>query len=221
MIYKPLEILPQILALTESWIVISKPSGWLSIPGRTHDLSSQASPPPVLSTWLKETYGPIWVVHRIDQDTSGVILFARNREAHQMANSWFEKRQVKKTYYCLASGNPPSPILKFSNPISGANSTTQVEVKDRFESCFFAKVQISSGRRHQIRIHLSQNGFPLLGDSRYGGIRRLRRKDGVLVQFERTALHAAILQIPSGETFQAPLPDDFNSWLDLLKIRLR
>lgn len=164
--YKPLNALPQILALTESWIAISKPPGWLSIPGRAQPTLTHSERPPVLSIWLKENFGQVWIVHRIDQDTSGVILFARTREAHQRANSWFEKRQVKKTYTCLASGNPLSPILKFTNPISGAASTTQMEVKERFELCFLAKVQISSGRRHQIRIHLSQHGFPLLGDSR-------------------------------------------------------
>src|SRR5690348_10113706 len=103
---------PKILAETPRWLVLSKPSGWLTIAGR-----DRRSHHPVLLEWLKASHSPVWVVHRLDQDTSGLVLFARTAEDHRTANAWFQERKMKKTYLCLASGLPAVPVFKIHHAI--------------------------------------------------------------------------------------------------------
>lgn len=205
------QILPQVLNETPEWLVLSKPSGWLSIPGR-----GEASA--VLYDWVRERYPEALVVHRLDRETSGVILFARCPEAHRRANGWFQDRKTKKIYDFLATGEPVRPILKINSPIEGAASLTQVEIRERFGSSHFLGVaRPLTGRRHQIRIHLSQEGFPLLGDSLYNGAKEVLLTSGTRLSIPRVALHARILELPSGEKFEAPLTEDFSSWIQALR----
>lgn len=158
----------------------------------------------------------MWVVHRLDRETSGVVLFALSEKDHKEANGWFQKRQVKKVYHCLASGTPSVPILKIKLPIEGAPSLSQVEVKETFREGFFARVMPHSGRRHQIRIHLSSQGFPIWGDVTYGGVKQVHLEGGVL-PIERVALHSSSLELPTGERFESPFPEDFQNWLNELR----
>ncbi len=203
---------PQVLALTAQWLVVSKPSGWLTIPGR----NPERNPPQILSEWAVKNYSPIWVVHRLDRETSGVVLFARTEESHRLANSWFQDRRVKKIYSCLASGIPLTPVFKVNEPVNGVHAITQVEVKECFQQSFLGKVLPRTGRRHQIRIHLSNRGHPILGDSMYRGLKQVSLGTSSL-SVSRVALHAASLELPGGEVFEAPLPEDFCSWLDQLR----
>ena len=201
---------PQILAQTDRWLVLNKPAGWLTIPGRGEA--------PVLKAWAEKELGAqIWVVHRIDRDTSGVVLFAKTAQAHREANEWFEKHRVKKAYDFLAQGNPSSPIFKVNAPIEGAASLTQIEVRERLGSGFLGRAVPLSGRRHQIRIHLAQKGHPLLGDAEYGGPKSLLTSQGERLDVVRVALHAASLELPGGERFEAPWPLDFSQWVERLR----
>jgi 23S rRNA pseudouridine1911/1915/1917 synthase len=152
-----------------------------------------------------------FVVHRLDRDTSGVILFARTKEAHRRASMAFENRETKKLYECLATGNPPLPIFRVTDPIEGAASQTQVEVLTRGAPGFHARVRIFTGRRHQIRIHLANRGFPIWGDLQYGGAGKV-----LGVAMTRMALHARRLEIPGIGAFEAPLPVDMQKWMALL-----
>jgi 23S rRNA pseudouridine1911/1915/1917 synthase len=206
-------LLPQQITLTEKWLALSKPAGWLTIPGR--DPGAQG----ILSEWAQQNYGRIWVVHRLDRDTSGIVLFARSAQDHAQANEWFEKRKMKKIYDCIAAGKPATPIFKLNAPIRGDSALTQVEVRERFIAAFLARVRPLTGRRHQIRIHLSQKGYPLLGDVKYGGPREVSVDAvGLVTQIiSRVALHAASLELPSGEKFEAPWPLDFKGWVDALR----
>jgi 23S rRNA-/tRNA-specific pseudouridylate synthase len=204
------EVMPEILAESRQWLVISKPSGWLTVPGRSEVEY------PVLSDWLRGKGLPVWVVHRLDRETSGVILFARTSEDHLLANTWFQKRKMKKVYFCLAAGSPKAPLLKVTQPIEGAPSITQVEVKERYHEGFLARVTPGTGRRHQIRIHLSQSGYPLWGDPLYGGAREVTLGEEQLT-VPRVALHASLLELPTGEKFESPFPDDFGFWLEQLR----
>jgi 23S rRNA-/tRNA-specific pseudouridylate synthase len=199
------------IAETSEWLVINKPAGWLTIAGRGLPDSV-----PILIDWVRKTHPQAMVVHRLDRETSGVILFALTEAAHQKANAWFRERVTKKVYLCLASGSPSAPILKIKSPIEGAPSTTQVEVKERFEEGFLASVRPLTGRRHQIRIHLSEIGHPLWGDTRYGGASSIKFEKSAL-SINRVALHASNLELPSGERFDAPLPEDLASWLEALR----
>jgi len=187
---------PLILADTKSWIVVNKPSGWLSIAGRGQPGV------PVLVDWLEQRWEGIWVVHRLDIETSGVMLFARSAEAHRLANNWFSSHEVRKVYEFLASGEPRSPTFIIKDEIAGKRACTQVEVLERFgKERFLGRALPVTGRRHQIRLHLARQGLPLLGDIQYGGDPR-----GV----GRVALHAASLRLPSGEEFRASWPEDFS-----------
>lgn len=209
---------PSILAVTPRWVIVSKPPHWLTIPGRAPDsqrISKDSKP--CLLEWLKQDQQlPVYVVHRIDRETSGVVLFARTKQDHQIASLWFQKRQTKKTYYCLASGTPQAPILKIQLPIRGRASTTQIEIKESFRQGFFAQVTPLTGRRHQIRIHLAEKGFPIWGDSLYQGLREIHFKH-INLNIDRVALHAYSLTLPTGERFEAQLPDDMKTWLETLK----
>ena len=190
--------------------MLDKPPGWLSIAGRDRES-------PVLVDWLEKSKDSplfrkkVFVVHRLDRDTSGVILFARNPAAHRRASMAFENRETKKLYECLASGNPPLPIFRVNDPIEGAPSQSQVEVLSRGEQGFHARVRIFTGRRHQIRIHLANRGFPIWGDTRYGGAPEV-----LGVALTRMALHARRLEVPGVGAFDAELPSDMQGWMRLV-----
>lgn len=205
---------PSVLKETPEWLVLSKPPHWLSIPGRT-GLGAKNSK--VLLDWAKEKYGPLWTVHRLDRETSGLILFGRTAEAHARANDWFQNRKTRKKYLCLALGQPVQPILKLNIPIEGKHCLTQIEVQEQFPSAFLARVTPVTGRRHQIRIHLAGAGYPILGDTLYGGPQEISDIPGT--RMDRVALHAFSLELPSGEKFEAPLPADFENWLRRLRER--
>ena len=206
---------PQIVADTPDWWVVSKPPGWLCIPGRS---TSEGRTDPVLTDWLKGLQSsPVWIVHRIDRETSGLVLFAKTPQAHTQANGWFSQRKVKKVYRLLAQGKLGFPMLKINEPIEGAPSSTQIERLEVYSSTFLAQALPRTGRRHQIRIHMAQQGFPLLGDTLYGGPREVECRDGQRLNVNRVALHASELELPSGEKFVCPDPQDFAQWIAVLK----
>ncbi len=203
--------------MTQRWVAIIKPAGWLTIPGRSD------KGPPVLSEWAKNLT-PVWVVHRLDLETSGVVLFARTAQDHQEANLWFQQKRMKKTYHCFAAGTPRAPMMKLKGLVQGSLCTTQVEVCESYWCGFFARVSPLSGKRHQIRVHLSTHGYPIFGDQRYGGPQKVFGPQGGgqsvnrEIVFERVALHASALQLPTGEIFEASFPKDFSNWLNHLRM---
>lgn len=206
---------PCVLARTSEWLVVFKPAGWLSIPGRA--ISGSKNAPPVLSEWAASSHGPIWIVHRLDRETSGVVLLARTAEAHRRAGIWFQRHEVRKAYDLLAIGAPRAPVVRIKAPIEGSPSVTQFELKEAFAECFLARALPLTGRRHQIRIHLSGEGHPILGDTTYGGPAKLGIGSGGLLNVGRVALHAARLELPSREVFEAPWPADFAGWVQVLR----
>jgi 23S rRNA-/tRNA-specific pseudouridylate synthase len=185
-----------------TFLVVNKPAGWLTVPGRGDY--------PVLSRELEREHGKIWVVHRLDRETSGVVLFALTAEAHRLACGWFEKHQVVKYYDLLAVGKPSAPVMRLAEPIDGKRAITQLEVKEVFGggSAFRGRARIITGRTHQIRIHLAGKGHALLGDSKYGGSCDLAG---------RVALHASRLELPTGECYEFDWPEDFKSWVETLR----
>jgi 23S rRNA-/tRNA-specific pseudouridylate synthase len=202
---------PQVLAKTDQWLVLLKPAGWLTIPGRSPGV-------PVLSDWADAHHAPVWTVHRLDRDTSGVILFARTPEAHREANGWFQNHLVKKAYDCLVQGELRAPMTRVKVPIEGSPSVTQLEQRE----CFGGRASLvravpQSGRRHQIRIHLASEGNPILGDVQYKGPIELALASGTKLSVARVALHAARLELPTHEIFEAPWPVDFSAWVAFLR----
>lgn len=206
---------PRVLAQTEKWLALDKPAGWLSV-RPTPRPGSPGDAVPVLADWAAKNHGAPWIVHRLDLETSGVMVFAKSAEAQREAGIWFQRHQVKKSYDALASGTPPAPVFKVNAEVDGVHAVTQFEVRESFASAFLAKAVPLTGKRHQIRRHLAARGCPILGDSRYGG-----PNEGRGVAISRVALHAARLELPDGSVFEAPWPEDFAGWVKSLREEAR
>jgi RluA family pseudouridine synthase len=198
------------------FLVVDKPPGILSIPGR--DRKEKSVVELLRSGRRGESSRPsLFVVHRIDRETSGILLFAKTEDAHRVANGWFRDHSVRKEYLAFAEGSPRLPAFRVNVPIEEKASLSQVQVVERFTGAFLARVRIATGRRHQIRIHLQHEGFPILGDSKYGGRKKF---SGIAV--DRVALHAELLALPAEEGFpaaeiRAPWPPDFARWHEALR----
>lgn len=198
---------PVVIKETTDWVAWNKPPGWLVVPPSHPDKT------PVLTEHMERTHGSAWPVHRLDKDTSGVVLMARNAEAHRKFSMEFMNRQATKIYDVIALGEPQAPTFRCAQPIRGLPSVTQLDVQEQFMGAFLGRVRIVHGRRHQIRIHLSQAGNPVAGDVRYGG--PIAAKIGK-ISIERTALHAARLELTDTGILLAPWPRDFARWVQEL-----
>lgn len=160
----------------EDYVFINKPSGLLSIPDRFNKNL------PNLYSMLKEKYGNIYIIHRLDKDTSGIICFGKNKDAHRDLNIKFDKGEVKKTYIALVEGkfsekngiiNLPiaqSKIKKGKMMIDkkyGKESITRYEIKEEFKDYSLLFIKPETGRTHQIRVHLSAIFHPVVMDTIY------------------------------------------------------
>ena len=156
-------------------VALNKPSGLLSIPDRE---GKEAS----LKDMLLEKYGQIFTVHRLDRDTSGLIVFAKNEETHKHLSRQFEERQTEKIYVGLVLGSPASQKGSINAPIAentvkrgvmiihqrGKESLTDYEVVTDFGIYSWMQFRIHTGRTHQIRIHMKDMGHPIVCDEIYG-----------------------------------------------------
>ncbi len=168
----------EIIYEDDDFVVLNKPAGVLSIPDRF------ARAIPNLYDILTEKYGKIFVVHRLDKETSGVICFAKNEEAHADLSEKFEEHDVNKVYLALIIGHlrnkhgridiPISENLKVPGTMkvdyeSGKRSITEYKVLEEFEDFSLLEVRPLTGRMHQIRVHFKAIGHPLAIDPIYGG----------------------------------------------------
>lgn len=213
----------EVLYDDEALLVINKPGGVATIP------EGWASDAPNLRSLLQASWGRLWVVHRLDKGTSGVLIFARNAEAHRALNRAFETRMVRKAYHALSYGQPPWDQYTARHPLRsgvghakrtvvdsrrGEPAQTRFRILERFAGYALLEAQPRTGRTHQIRAHLCALGFPILGDALYGA--------PATSLISRPALHAFLLSVPhpaSGEmiTFQAPYQPDFAEALRRLR----
>lgn len=157
-------------------VAINKQAGILTIPDRFR------AELPNLRDILKEKYGEIFVVHRLDKETTGVILFAKNAEAHRHLSLQFEHNTIEKIYHTVVGGVFDKENLDIDIPLApdprrkglmkpnalGKESLTHVEVVERFKIATLLACTPKTGRQHQIRVHLSAIGYPLLVDADYG-----------------------------------------------------
>ncbi len=229
----------EILFENDQVVAVNKPAGLLSIPDREGKEVS-------LKQILQEKYGRILTVHRLDRETSGVILFAREEETHKYLSELFESRNIEKYYLGIVSGTLPEKKKTIDAPImehpvkkgtmivhqKGKPSVTDYEVKEEFGKLSLVEFRIHTGRTHQIRVHMKNEGHPIVCDELYGDPAPLKlsafKKNYHLSKKEeeerpilgRLALHAwkLTLDLPSGEriSLEAPLPKDMKALLQQL-----
>lgn len=217
-------------------VILNKKSGLLIAADR-YDMDA-----PRLDVLAEQEFGKLYAVHRIDKDTSGIIIYARNPEAHKNLSEQFQDRKVHKTYHCLVHGRPLWETLKVDLPLlpdgdarhrtvvnkrEGKPSVTDLRVLGTCGGYSWIEACPKTGRTHQIRVHLAENGFSIVCDPLYSGnqkpvrlseIKRNWRGD----EFEespllsRLALHAYKITFAhpkTGEqmTFTAPYPKDMDA----------
>ena len=171
------------------------------------------------------------LVHRIDKDTSGLLVVAKNDKAHLSLSKQIEEKTCKRTYLALLEGNlktdsgtvttyigrSPQDRVKMAvvSPDKGKLAVTQYSVEKRFEGYTLCRFDLQTGRTHQIRVHAKHLGHPVVGDKVYGIKKQKFKLNGQLLHaFRLTFVHPSTLQTM---TFEAPLPDYFKEILDKLK----
>ncbi|MBT5078748.1 MAG: RluA family pseudouridine synthase [Candidatus Marinimicrobia bacterium] len=185
------------------------------------------------------------IVHRLDKDTSGVIVIAKNDKSHQHLSRQFAERKVKKVYKAIAWGGVPEEgeiegligrhpanrkAFKMVNNL-GRKSLTAFMVEEHLSPLTFVTLHPKTGRTHQIRVHLKSIGHPILADEMYGGGKKMIKSfhvkytqllNRLFKNMNRVALHAEKLEVTHPTTgkkmrFQAPIPDDMVNALNLLR----
>ena len=229
-----------IIQETAGWIALNKPAGLLSIPDRE-------GKEPSLKSYLQKQYGEIFTVHRLDRETSGLILFAKTAEAHRFFSQQFEERRVEKIYLGLVNGiisqkkgvielpvgEHPSKKGMMAVLKKGKPSVTEYTVKEEFGKFSLVEFNIRTGRTHQIRVHAQQIGHPIVCDELYGdktpvylsAIKRnfklSKMDDEEKPILARLGLHAARLRFTDedGQTYspEADLPKDMRALLQQLR----
>lgn len=214
-----------IIAEDEDFLVINKPPGILVHPVGRHQSGTLANG--VLYHWQREgIMSKFRPIHRLDRDTSGLVLIGKNQFAHQSLARQLDARTIYREYLALVEGTfsasqgsinlpiarkPGSIIERCVSPL-GQEAVTHYTVLKQWDSLSLLKLNLETGRTHQIRVHLSHLGHPLLGDTLYGG-------DDALIK--RQALHSHIFGFKHPRTglpvqFQAELAPDIRAVLDNL-----
>jgi len=214
----------KILFEDPSLLVIDKPAGLPVLPDGWDPGA------PFLAKILEETYGKVFVVHRLDKVTSGVMVFARDADTHRALNIQFEKHEAQKIYHAIVEGNPKweEKVTKFPlranvghkhrtvvDDRNGKPSETRFKRLKQYQAAAWVEASPLTGRTHQIRAHAAALGHPLLGDIVYGA------EETSLIA--RPALHAYSLTLThpsSGQrlTFVADHPQDFATALKLSNV---
>lgn len=217
-------------------MAVDKPAGILVIPGRGVD-----EPPSLRERLEAQLNRRTFVVHRLDRFTSGAVLFALDASTHRALSMAFEAGRVRKVYLALVRGTLDRPCeftdpldsarrgrMKVTCPGQGKPAHTLVRPIETFGNVTLLEAEPLTGRTHQIRVHLSHAGYPLLMDTQYGmhapvtALQLGGRSDEIVLQ--RTPLHAASLELPSGlaigfHRVTSPLPPDMARALEILRTR--
>lgn len=222
-------------------LVINKSPMVLTIPDRWNTLI------PSLQSILKSQYEEIFTVHRLDRDTSGIMVYAKNAETHKYLNGLFEKQEIEKIYHAIVEGQLDEEPIEIDIPIltdpankgksipsaRGKASLTKIKSIKNFRSSALIKCMLVTGRHHQIRVHLSAIGHPLLVDNIYGNyeefkVSSIKKKFNLKKNTEekpmmiRNTLHAYSLKFIHPESakeveFIAEYPKDFAATIQVLE----
>ena len=235
----------------ECMVVVNKPAGMVVHPSKGHWQGTLTSALAFRFKELSSIGGPTrpGIVHRLDRETSGVIVVAKNDATHLKLARQFENRAVEKEYFAIVQGVPDRDRDMIDQPLgvhpyqrekmasraqhsSSRDAQTFYEVIDRFDGYATVRVFPKTGRTHQIRIHMAHVGCPILCDRLYGGRSRITKAqlnnrasdEGSAIVLDRLALHAVRLSITHparDETveFIAPLPEDIRGVVQELSNR--
>jgi tRNA pseudouridine32 synthase / 23S rRNA pseudouridine746 synthase len=201
----------------ESLLAVNKPAGLLSLPDGYDPQALH------LRGVLEPIYGRLWTVHRLDRETSGVVVLARSAAAHRALNTQFEQRQVTKIYHAVVAGIPDWELITIDLPLrvdvghrhrtvvdaeKGKAAVTHFRRLKAFADSSLVEISPATGRTHQIRAHLAALGLTIVGDLLYGSGTSLS------ASISRIMLHACRLELAqpaTGESLslEAPYPVDF------------
>ncbi len=222
----------------DSILIINKPAGLVVHPGAGNWSGT------LLNALLHhepnlETLPRAGIVHRIDKDTSGLLMIAKTLHAHYSLTEQLQAHDITREYLAITKGRMtaggtvdepigrhPTDRLRYIVRQSGKEAVTHYRVEQRFSHHTFVRLQLETGRTHQIRVHMAHIRYPLLGDPVYGGRFQMSPNcsdelQQLLRGFKRQALHATRLGLQHPETdeyleWEQPLPDDMNQLLNAL-----
>ena len=230
-----------ILYQDKALLVINKPAGLSTLPDGYNPTL------PHVKSLLEQQAGRLWIVHRLDKETSGILLLARTAKAHRSLNTQFEQHQVSKIYHALVKGNPDWQEKTIDLPLrtngdrshrtvvdhyNGKPTITHLKVLERFGHYCLVEAAPETGRTHQIRAHLSSEGLSIIGDKLYGFRERDVPSDKESqhqhdidlskISMAGMGLHARSLGINhpiSGQRikFEAPYPDWWEGVFQILR----
>ncbi|MEI7482521.1 MAG: RNA pseudouridine synthase [Elusimicrobiota bacterium] len=205
----------------DDYIVVNKPSGLLTMPGR----GPAAREKNLLALLTQALKRPMYVVHRLDKDASGLIVFAKNEKAHRYFSIMFETKAIKKKYLVAVEGDVAPRRGEIDKPIKpygsgrmgvgfdGKDSLTKYEVLEQYKNSTLLEVQLITGRRHQIRVHMYYMKHPVIGDRLYGD--QVKQ-----AAYPRLMLHSYSLEFADmagkKKTLKVDPPKDFLSVLPFL-----
>ena len=229
----------RILHEDKAIIVIDKPHGLCVYPGAAREEETLVHGLLYYFGQLSQAGDPLrpGIVHRLDKDTSGVIIVAKTDEAHARLAQAFKERRVEKTYLAISRGHMKDLRGTIDFPIgrhpvhrkkmsilsrAPRDAMTHWEVLEELAGATLLKVKIHTGRTHQIRVHLAAIGHPLLGDRLYGGPTRLilGQRNSLFIQRQMLHAHKVAFYHPLEDRrleFTAPVPEDMSEVLKSLK----
>ncbi len=238
-----LEALPEdlpldLLLVDDDFVIVNKLAGMVVHAGAGHSRGTLVNALLHRLGKLSEAGGALrpGIVHRLDRETSGAMVVARNDKAHEHLSEQFRSRNVRKIYLALVHGKMPRDSGTITLPISrdprrrtrmtaratkGRHARTDWRVVARLDGCTLVEAVLHTGRTHQIRAHFSATGHPVVGDTLYGAPRSLRAGTRNLPLLERNFLHAARIGFSHPSTgawveVRAPLPKDLRVYFEQL-----
>jgi 23S rRNA pseudouridine1911/1915/1917 synthase len=219
-------------------VVVDKPSGLLTAPTPESDRQN------LLRALEEKLGGEVFLIHRLDLETSGLLVFARTDEANRALAALFREHDVERVYLAVLRGELAFEARTVELPLAGKRAVTHVEVAERLAGATLVRCRLETGRTHQIRLHAQHLGHPVLGDRRYGEPTKgvwgggswgsgpsgtaagdPQRSPPIVTKLDppRMALHATTLGVRHPRTgevvrFESPWPEDLAAWLEGLRI---
>jgi 23S rRNA pseudouridine1911/1915/1917 synthase len=199
-------------------VVVDKPAGILTAPTPESDRNNVLS---LLARRGGARSQALHVVHRIDLETSGLVVLAKSARANRELGERFRTHDLRREYLAVVAGAFPDDVRVIDRPVGTRRAVTHVAVERRFgAAATMVRCRLETGRTHQIRLHAEAVGHPVLGDPRYGGA----APGGGFPRPPRMALHAAVLAFAHPVTgaplsFESPWPPDLAAWLESLALR--